>query len=75
MSFDPDTPQAQVLEHCKRRYRHGELFQKVMLDSVERVLKGERAPFLEKADCRDLAEEVLWICFSKKAVLAFPIKR
>ncbi|OGG55884.1 hypothetical protein A3D71_03380 [Candidatus Kaiserbacteria bacterium RIFCSPHIGHO2_02_FULL_55_20] len=71
----PDTPASEVIKYCKRRYGHSALFQSVMLDSVENLLQGKRAPFLEKPDCRDLAEEVLWICFTKKAVLASPLQR
>jgi len=55
----PDTPEGRLIEHCKRRYRHSELLLKVMLDSVETLLRGERALFLERPDCRDLGEEVV----------------
>ena len=73
--MSPGTPAREVIEHCKRRYGHDALFQKVMLDQVEQLLKGNRALFLEKPECRDLGEEILWICFSKKAVLASPLQR
>ena len=72
--MSPVTPQGEVIDHCKRRFGHAPLFLKVMLDAVEKILRGERAAFLEKPECRDLGEEVLWICFSKKAVLASPLR-
>ncbi len=54
------TPVDQLRGHCKRRYRHCATLCKVMLDQVEKLLRGERALFLERPDCRDLAEEVLY---------------
>jgi hypothetical protein len=72
--MSPDTSKREVIEHCKRRFGYAPLFLKAMLDSVESILRGERAPFLEKPECRDLGEEVLWICFSKKVVLASPLR-
>lgn len=65
----------EVLEHCNRRYRHVPLLRSVMLDQVEKLLLGQRAVFLEKPECKDLSEEILWICFSKGATLASPLHR
>lgn len=70
-----DTPEDEVLKDIARRYRHFGILQNVMLDAVRHLFQGRRAAFLEKPECRELAEVTLWVCFSKKKVLASPIQR
>ena len=70
-----DTPQDEVLRDFTRRYRHFGILRNVMLDAAKHLMQGNRAAFLEKPECRELAEVTLWVCHSKNVVLASPIKR
>jgi|GEM_PF-3852748 len=57
-------------EIFRQRYRYSDLFLSVMLESLNNLIQGKRAAFLEPDDRADLREDTLWICYSSNVLLA-----
>lgn len=74
LSLTEETSVQGLKRYCTYRYRHADILQTVMLDCIELLLQGKRALFLEKEECADLREELLWIFFSFKIPLVSPLK-